>query len=100
MEGIFKTLEKEGQLGFIKPWLIVNENYDELYEKNYFAAKEQLEAVLERFWQNEWLSHGFPFALQGHLLHNYFAYLISYEICKLYICSTYESDKTWDKILL
>ena len=97
LEGIFKTLEKEGQLGFIKPWLIVNENYDELYEKNYFAAKEQLEAVLERFWQNEWLSHGFPFALQGHLLHNYFAYLISYEICKLYICSTYESDKTWDK---
>ena len=48
-------------------------------------------------WQHEWLYNVFPFSMQGSLLHNYFAYLISYEICKLMIFRVYDSDKPIDK---
>lgn len=97
MAGIFKVLKMEKKLNSITPWLASNFDYDEMYNKKCQAIDENLGTVLERYWQHEWLYNVFPFALQGSLLHNYFAYLISYEICKLMIFRVYDSDKTMNK---
>ena len=97
MAGIFKVLKMEKKLNSITPWLASNFDYDEMYNEKCQAIDENLGTVLERYWQHEWLYNVFPFALQGSLLHNYFAYLISYEICKLMIFRVYDSDKTMNK---
>ena len=97
MAGIFKVLKMEKKLNSITPWLALNFDYDEMYNEKCQAIDENLGAVLERYWQHEWLYNVFPFALQGSLLHNYFAYLISYEICKLMIFRVYDSDKPMNK---
>lgn len=97
MAGIFKVLKMEKKLNSITPWLASNFDYDEMYNEKCQAIDENLGTVLERYWQHEWLYNVFPFALQGSLLHNYFAYLISYEICKLMIFRVYDSDKPMNK---
>ncbi len=97
MAGIFKVLKMEKKLNSITPWLALNFDYDEMYNEKCQAIDENLGAVLERYWQHEWLYNVFPFALQGSLLHNCFAYLISYEICKLMIFRVYDSDKPMNK---
>ena len=96
MAGIFKVLEREKKLKSIIPWLASNFDYDEMYNEKYQAINDSLGIVLERYWQHEWLYNVFPFSLQGSLLHNYFAYLISYEICKLMIFRVYDSGKPMD----
>ena len=97
MAGIFKVLEREKKLNSITPWLSSNFNYDEMYNAKCQAINESLGVVLQRYWQHEWLYNVFPFSMQGSLLHNYFAYLISYEICKLLIFRVYDSDKPMNK---
>ena len=97
MAGIFKVLKQEKKLNSITPWLASNFDYDEMYNEKCQAINESLGVVLQRYWQHEWLYNVFPFSMQGSLLHNYFAYLISYEICKLLIFSVYDSDKTMNK---
>lgn len=97
MAGIFKVLKMEKKLNSITQWLASNFDYDEMYNEKCQAIDENLGTVLERYWQHEWLYNVFPFALQGSLLHNYFAYLISYEICKLMIFRVYDSDKPMNK---
>ena len=96
MAGIFKVLKQEKKLNSITPWLASNFDYDEMYNEKCHAIDKNLGAVLERYWQHEWLYNVFPFSLQGSLLHNYFAYLISYEICKLLIFRVYDSGKPMD----
>lgn len=96
MAGIFKVLGREKKLNSITPWLASNFDYDEMYNEKCQAIDKTLGAVLERYWQHEWLYNVFPFSLQGSLLHNYFAYLISYEICKLMIFRVYDSGKPMD----
>lgn len=96
MAGIFKVLGREKKLNSITPWLASNFDYDEMYNEKCQAIDKNLGAVLERYWQHEWLYNVFPFSLQGSLLHNYFAYLISYEICKLMIFRVYDSGKPMD----
>ena len=49
-------------------------------------------SVLERYWQHEWLFHAYPYSFSGGFLHNYFSYLIAYEMCQLLIHSTYALD--------
>lgn len=97
MTGTFKILQQEKQLQSIAPWLASNINYDILYEERNHLVNDCIGNVLERYWQHEWIFRIFPFALQGSFLHNYFAYVIAYEICQLYICSTYDLYKTGDK---
>ena len=97
MAGIFKVLQREKKLNSITHWLALNFDYDEMYNEKCQAINESLGVVLQRYWQHEWLYNVFPFSVQGSLLHNYFAYLISYEICKLLIFSVYDSDKTINK---
>lgn len=97
MAGIFKVLKQEKKLNSITPWLASNFDYDEMYNEKCQAINESLGVVLQRYWQHEWLYNVFPFSMQGSLLHNYFAYLISYEICKLLIFRVYDSDKPMNK---
>ncbi len=97
MTGTFKILQQEKQLQSIAPWLASNINYDILYEERNQLVNDCIGNILERYWQHEWVFRIFPFALQGSFMHNYFAYVIAYEICQLYIYSTYELYKTGDK---
>ena len=97
MTGTFKILQQEKQLQSIDPWLASNINYDILYEERNHLVNDCIGNVLERYWQHEWIFRIFPFALQGSFLHNYFAYVIAYEICQLYIYSTYDLYKSGDK---
>ena len=97
MTGTFKILQQEKQLQSIDPWLDSNINYDILYEERNQLVNDCIGNILERYWQHEWVFRIFPFALQGSFLHNYFAYVIAYEICQLYIYSTYDLYKTGDK---
>ena len=84
MAGIFKVLKREEMLKSINPWLEMNGNYSQEYEEKHKIVIAKIGDIIERYWQHEWGYHAFPFALQGNLLHNYFAFLIAYEICKLY----------------
>ena len=97
MTGTFKILQQEKQLQSIDPWLDSNINYDILYEERNHLVNDCIGNILERYWQHEWIFRIFHFALQGNFLHNYFAYVIAYEICQLYIYSTYDLYKTGDK---
>mgnify|MGYP007016412754 FL=1 len=97
MTGTFKILQQEKQLQSIAPWLVSNINYDILYEERNQLVNDCIGNILERYWQHEWIFRIFPFALQGSFLHNYFAYVIAYEICQLYIYSTYDLYKTGDR---
>lgn len=97
MTGTFKILQQEKQLQSIAPWLASNINYDTLYEERNQLVNDCIGNILERYWQHEWIFRIFPFSLQGSFLHNYFAYVIAYEICQLYIYSTYDLYKTGDK---
>lgn len=97
MTGTFKILQQEKQLQSIAPWLVSNINYDILYEERNHLVNDCIGNVLEHYWQHEWIFRIFPFALQGSFMHNYFAYVIAYEICQLYIYSTYELYKTGNK---
>lgn len=96
LAGIFRVLKREDKISSITPWLSLNFN-DAIGNEKYRTAYDDFWIVLERYWQHEWLYHAFPFSLPGTLLHNYFAYLISYEIAKLMIFSIYASDKPINK---
>ena len=97
MSGIFRVLNEEKKLASLAPFLSISKNYDILYDDKHNNIIEKLGDVLERYWQQEWLFHAFPFAVEGSFLHNYFAYLIAYEILQVYIYGIYESSKEWDK---
>ena len=94
MTGTFKILQQEKQLQSIAPWLASNINYDTLYEERNQLVNDCIGNILERYWQHEWIFRIFPFALQGSFLHNYFAYVIAYEICQLYIYSSGPSGRS------
>lgn len=59
--------------------------YDENYLKFNNLIEEKYENVIDNYWQQEFLFHGFPFCLKGSFMHNYFAYLISYKIWEMYL---------------
>lgn len=67
------------------------------YEKNYKNFHVLIEnnygKALDNYWQQEFLFHGFPFRIEGSFLHNYFAYLLSYNIWELYIYGIYQAGK-------
>ena len=66
-----------------------------VYEERHHLVQERLGSVLERYWQHEWLFHAYPYSFSGGFLHNYFSYLIAYELCQLVIHSTYALDNAW-----
>ena len=96
--GIVKVLQQKKKITSIDPFMsILTDDYDKLYQDKYNAIQEHIGKVLDRYWQHEWLYHAFPYAFNGSLMHNYFAYLITFEFCKMIIYSSYKLDKPWNE---
>lgn len=96
--GIFKVLQEEKRITSIVPIMpLLTSDYDKLYSDKHQDIQKQLGSILERYWQHEWIFNAFPFAFNGSIMHNYFAYLIVFEICKIFIYSTYEPSKPWGR---
>ena len=98
MNGIITVLRQEKELLISSEhWQVMNDYYNNVYEERHHFVQERLGSVLERYWQNEWLFHAYPYSFSGGFLHNYFSYLIAYELCQLVIHSTYALDNAWDE---
>ncbi len=97
MEGIITVLQEEKLLLVSGPWQTMNEHHNSIYERRHKLIQEKFGSALERYWQHEWLFHGYPYSFSGGFLHNYFSYLIAYEMCKLLIYSAYALDEGWEE---
>ena len=97
MEGIIVVLQEEKMLLLSGPWQTMNEHHNSIYERRHKLVQDKLGSVLERYWQHEWLFHGYPYSFSGGFLHNYFSYLIAYEMCQLLIYSAYALDDSWEE---
>ena len=96
MNGIITVLKQEKELLISSEhWQVMNDYYNNVYEERHHLVQERLGSVLERYWQHEWLFHAYPYSFSGGFLHNYFSYLIAYELCQLVIYSTYSLDNAW-----
>ena len=96
MNGIITVLKQEKELLISSEhWQVMNDYYNNVSEERYHLVQERLGSVLERYWQHEWLFHAYPYSFSGGFLHNYFSYLIAYELCQLVIHSTYALDNAW-----
>lgn len=96
MNGIITVLKQEKELLISSEhWQVMNDYYNNVYEERHHLVQERLGSVLERYWQHEWLFHVYPYSFSGGFLHNYFSYLIAYELCQLVIHSTYALDNAW-----
>ena len=96
MNGIITVLKQEKELLISsEQWQVMNDYYNNVYEERHHLVQERLGSVLERYWQHEWLFHAYPYSFSGGFLHNYFSYLIAYELCRLVIYSTYSLDNAW-----
>ena len=96
MNGIITVLKQEKELLISSEhWQVMNDYYNNVYEERHYLVQERLGSVLERYWQHEWLFHAYPYSFSGGFLHNYFSYLIAYELCQLVIHSTYALDNAW-----
>ena len=98
MNGIITVLKQEKELLISSEhWQVMNDYYNNVYEERHHFVQERLGSVLERYWQHEWLFHGYPYSFSGGFLHNYFSYLIAYEMCQLLIYSAYALDEGWEE---
>ena len=97
MEGIITVLQEEKLLLVSGPWQTMNEHHNSIYERRHKLIQEKFGSALERYWQHEWLFHGYPYSFSGGFLHNYFSYLIVYEMCQLLIYSAYALDEGWEE---
>lgn len=96
MNGIITVLKQEKELLISSEhWQVMNDYYNNVSEERHHLVQERLRSVLERYWQHEWLFHAYPYSFSGGFLHNYFSYLIAYELCQLVIYSTYSLDNAW-----
>ena len=96
MNGIITVLKQEKELLISSEhWQVMNDYYNNVYKESHNLVQERLGSVLERYWQHEWLFHVYPYSFSGGFLHNYFSYLIAYEMCQLVIHSTYALDNAW-----
>ena len=97
MEGIITVLQEEKLLLLSGPWQTMNEHHNSIYAQRHKMIQDKLGSALERYWQHEWLFHGYPYSFSGGFLHNYFSYLIAYEMCQLLIYSAYALDEGWEE---
>ena len=98
MNGIITVLRQEKELLISSEhWQVMNDYYNNVYEERHHFVQERLGSVLERYWQHEWLFHACPYSFSGGFLHNYFSYLIAYEMCQLLIYSAYALDEGWEE---
>lgn len=97
MAKILSVLAKEENISDLtKSLLCVNDNYDEVYAARHEGIERDMGDVWERYWQQEWLYNVFPCAIEGSFMHNYFTFLLAYEIGKLYIYGVYKPHENND----
>ena len=97
MTGIITVLQEEKIVLLGAPWQTMNEHHNSIYEQRHKLIQEKFGSALERYWQHEWLFHAYPYSFSGGFLHNYFSYLIAYEMCQLLIYSAYALDEGWEE---
>ena len=97
MAGIITVLQEEKLLLLGGPWQTMNEHHNSIYERRHKQIQDKLGSVLKRYWQHEWLFHAYPYSFSGGLLHNYFSYLIAYEMCQLMLYGAYALDDGWEE---
>lgn len=89
LTGILNFLQEKKT--FFDVSLLIKQAQD--YEENYPNFRRLTEntfgIAIERYWQQEFLCHGFPFCMKGSFLHNYFAYLIAYKVWEMYLYGFY-----------
>ena len=69
MNGIIKALEQEkGLLADGESWQIMNKYHNNVYEERHQLIQEHFGSILERYWQHEWLLHGYPYSFSGGFL--------------------------------
>ena len=59
------------------------QDYENIYPDFSKLTQKVFGEALDRYWQQEFLFHGFPFCMEGSFMHNYFAYLIGYKIWEM-----------------
>lgn len=93
MEKILNVLAKENIFYLAESLVHVNDNYDEVYAARYEGIESDMGDVWERYWQQEWICNVFPCAIESSFMHNYFTFLLAYEVAKLYIYGVYKSHE-------
>lgn len=66
-------------------------DYEEDYKKYHTLMESEYGEAIDKYWQQEFLFHGFPFRIEGSFLHNYFAYLLAYKIWEIYVYGLYRA---------
>lgn len=67
------------------------QDYENIYPDFTKLTQKAFGEALDRYWQQEFLFHGFPFCMEGSFLHNYFAYLIGYKIWEMCLYDFYSA---------
>lgn len=85
LTGVLSTLHLKGKFKFALPLIDQVRHYAQNYDKFHSVAEKEFKNVIDNYWQQEFLYHGFPFCLNGSFMHNYFAYLMAYKIWEMYL---------------
>ena len=93
LTGILNFLQEKKIFNNVSPLIKQAQEYEENYSNFSKLTRSTFEKALDRYWQQEFIYHGFPFFMKGTFLHNYFAYLIAYKIWEMYLYGFYYAYK-------
>lgn len=89
LAGILNFLQEKKTFSNVSLLVQQAQNYEERYVDFRKLTDDTFGTAINRYWQHEFLCHGFPFFMKGSFLHNYFAYLIAYKVWEMYLYGFY-----------
>lgn len=89
LNGILNFLQEKQKFFNVSMLVKQAQNYEKSYNDFRKLAEDSFGTAIKRYWQHEFLLHGFPFCMKGSFLHNYFAYLIAYKVWEMYLYEFY-----------
>ena len=89
LTGILNFLQEKGAFADVSSLIKQAQDYGKNYSDYSKTIKSTFGNATARYWQQEFLSRGFPFRLKGSFLHNYFSYLIAYKIWEMCLYGYY-----------
>ena len=89
LAGILNFLQEKKTFSDVSLLVKQAQNYEERYVDFRKLTDDTFGTAINRYWQHEFLCHGFPFFMKGSFLHNYFAYLIAYKVWEMYLYGFY-----------
>lgn len=92
LTGILSTIPGRSIID-IAPLLLEVHDYENNYKKFHRLIEKDYGKAIDNYWQQEFLFQGFPFRIEGSFLHNYFAYLLAYNLGELHIYGIYRTGK-------